>query len=439
MEKNPTARHLTLEERELIAASLTEDMNFKEIATLLSRHPSTIAREVMRHKHAVKKRVNFNGVLNHTCQWIKDCSIKHLCSSCKSPKYCKHCIQRDCTSLCCTYKEVICPKVSNPPYVCNACNRKSSCSFEKFYYRASAAHKAYLCTLKEAREGINLEPWELGELDDLVSPLILRGQSIAHIYANHAQEMPCSKRTLYEYISQGLLSVTDLDLRRKVRYKKRKKTSKTPCNYRYREGRTYEDFVRFTGDYPDVNIAEMDTVEGKKGEDKVLLTLYLRFFHFMLAFLIDNQDMEHVLLQFHWLECILGIDLFRELFPVIVTDNGPEFKDPIALETPLDAPDNYQRTHIFYCDPGKSYQKGGIEKNHELIRYVIPKGTSLEPFSQDDITLLINNINSYSRNERAPFTPFNLMQHAYPEFIKKLGLKRIPPDEILLTPMLLKR
>ena len=293
--------------------------------------------------------------------------------------------------------------------------------------------------MKEAREGINLEPWELGELDDLVSPLILRGQSIAHIYANHAQEMPCSKRTLYEYISQGLLSVTDLDLRRKVRYKKRKKTSKTPCNYRYREGRTYEDFVRFTGDYPDVNIAEMDTVEGKKGEDKVLLTLYLRYFHFMLAFLIDNQDMEHVLLQFHWLECILGIDLFRELFPVIVTDNGPEFKDPIALETPLDAPDNYQRTHIFYCDPGKSYQKGGIEKNHELIRYVIPKGTSLEPFSQDDITLLINNINSYSRNEQAPFTPFNLMQHAYPEFIKKLGLKRIPPDEILLTPMLLKR
>lgn len=334
---------------------------------------------------------------------------------------------------------MICLIVAKPPYVCNACNRKRSCSFEKFYYRASAAHKSYLTSLKESRQGISLEPWELADLDALVSPLILQGQSIAHIYASHAHEIPCSIRTLYEYITQRLLSVTDLDLRRKVRYKKRRKSSRTPCNYRYRQGRSYEDFLLFTGQNPDVNIAEMDTVEGKKGEDKVLLTIYLRSFRFMLAFLMDNQDMEHSLRQFHWLEDILGLDLFRELLPVILTDNGSEFKDPISLEKPLDSHDGLKRTKIFYCDPGKAYQKGGIEKNHELIRYVIPKGTSLEPFTQQDITLLINHINSYSRNERAPFTPFDLMNAAYPELITKLGLKKIHPDDVLLSPMLFKR
>ena len=164
------------------------------------------------------------------------------------------------------------------------------------------------------------------------------------------------------------------------------------------------------GKNPDANVAEMDTVEGRKGDEKVLLTIYLRPFRFMLAFLMDNQDMENVLRHFHWLEDILGLDLFRDLFPVILTDNGPEFKDPLSLEEPLDTYDGLKRTRIFYCDPGKAYQKGGIEKNHELIRYVIPKGTSFESLAQEDIDLLINHINSYSRNERAPFTPFDLME-----------------------------
>lgn len=439
MSKNISARRLTLEEREIIAQSLSEGMNFKDIAALVSRSPSTIAREVSRHKESVKKRQGHRFGLNHVCRHIQHCSVKHLCSSCTSIKYCKNCIQRDCTTRCKKYMEVICPVVTKPPYICNSCNRKSSCQFEKFYYRAPSAHRAYITGLKESRQGINLDPWELDELDKLVSPLIRQGQSIAHIYASHAQEIPCSIRTLYEYITQRLFSVTDLDLRRKVKYRKRRKSSNTPCNYRYRQERTYEDFVRFTGENPDAAISEMDTVEGRKGDEKVLLTMYLRSFRFMLAFLMDNQDMENVLRHFHWLEDVMGLDLFRDLFAVILTDNGKEFKDPVSLEEPLDSDDGLPRTRIFYCDPGKAYQKGGIEKNHELIRYVIPKGTSLESYTQKDIDLVINHINSYSRNERAPFTPFGLMEKAYPDLIKKLGLKKISPDDILLSPRLLKR
>lgn len=439
MSKNHVAKHITLEEREIIAQSLSDGMSFKGIADLISRHPSTIAREVGRHKESVKKRLGYTERINKTCLHIQECSVKRLCKTCNQIKYCKYCLFRDCTKVCKKYNPDICLRVSKPPYVCNACNRKKSCQFEKFYYRAPSAHRAYLASLTETRQGINLEPWELGELDDLVSPLILKGHSIAHIYASHAHSIPCSQRTLYEYIDQGLLSVANLDLRRKVRYKKRKKVANTPCNYRYRQGRTYEDFILHTGMNPDANIAEMDTVEGKKGEGKVLLTIYLRYFRFMMIFILDNQDMENVLRQFHWLENILGLDLFREVFPVILTDNGSEFKDPVALEAPLESCDEFERTKIFYCDPGKAYQKGGIEKNHEFIRYVIPKGTSLENLTSGDAMMLANHINSYTRNERAPFTPFDLLEKAYPDFIQKLGFKRILPDDILLNPTLLKK
>ncbi|HZK60677.1 MAG TPA: hypothetical protein VFC41_01285 [Anaerovoracaceae bacterium] len=60
---------------------------------------------------------------------------------------------------------------------------------------------------------------------------------------------------------------------------------------------------------------------------------------------------------------------------------------------------------------------------------MIPKGTSLEGYTQEDIALLMDHINSYSRNQRAFFTPFDLVEKAYPDLIQKLGLKRINPDD----------
>ncbi|MBB6630794.1 hypothetical protein H7D64_04675 [Clostridium algidicarnis] len=44
-----------------------------------------------------------------------------------------------------------------------------------------------------------------------------------------------------------------------------------------------------------------------------------------------------------------------------------------------------------------SYQKPHVEKNHEYIRYVIPKGISFNNRTQEDITLMINHINSTAR------------------------------------------
>jgi len=63
-------------------------------------------------------------------------------------------------------------------------------------------------------------------LDQLISPLLKKGQSIAHIYANHAAEIPCCRKTIYNYIDRGLFQARNVDMRWRVRYKaRRKKTS----------------------------------------------------------------------------------------------------------------------------------------------------------------------------------------------------------------------
>lgn len=56
-----------------------------------------------------------------------------------------------------------------------------------------------------------------------------------------------------------------------------------------------------------------------------------------------------------------------------------------------------QRTKLFYCYPMASYQKTHVEKNHEYIRYIIPKGKSFDNRTQKDITLMMNHINSTAK------------------------------------------
>ena len=83
--------------------------------------------------------------------------------------------------------------------------------------------------------------------------------------------------------------------------------------------------------------------------------------------------------------------LFRRIFAIILTDNGSEFKHTRELET---AEVCKKRTKVFYCEPQASRQKPQIEKNREFIRYVLPKGKTPNPYTQEDITALMNNINS---------------------------------------------
>lgn len=133
----------------------------------------------------------------------------------------------------------------------------------------------------------------------------------------------------------------------------------------------------------------------------------------------------------------LGLQAFRELFPVILTDNGVEFQSPERLEHDAGA---QKRTSIYYCNPNSSWQKGMLEKNHEYIRYVIPKGQSLDRYSQAGAVTLMNHINSEARDSLNGSTPFKLSLLLLNNKLHQLlRLVEIPPDEVTLHPSLLKK
>ena len=334
------------------------------------------------------------------------------------------------------YEEDICPMLTGAPYVCNGCEFKVKCRKIKYYYYPKFANDEYKENLRESREGISLTKEEVYELDKLITPLIKdKKQSIAHVYANHPDELYFSRVTMYNYVDLGVFSFRNIDLPRKVKYKKRKENEKQRIRREtaIRKGRTYEDFKEYIGNHSESSIVEMDTVEGIKG-GKVFLTLLFRESKFMLIYLMENKTMECVEQKFKEIKEILGKELYSKIFEVVLTDNGSEFFNPLSIEKY----DEEIVSHVFYCDPGASWQKGAIEKNHEYIRYVLPKGSSFDKLGQEDLNLLMSNINSTSRDALNGNTPFKAVQLKLKKrLLKKLGVVEVKPDDVCLSPSLL--
>lgn len=426
--------HLTLNDRCTISQMLSNGHSFKQIALALDKSPSSISREV--RNHLIFQKTGGHGRPFNACLHRKDCAVRHLCSSCAFPrrKFCCFCVK--CNSYCPDFEEEKCPRLLLPPYVCNGCPDKNKCTLRKQVYQADEADKEYREILSESRTGISYTEEELRHLDSIVSPLILRGQSINHICANNRDSIMVSESTLYRLVQYNLFQAGNIDLPRKVKYSPRKKKKNFKVDKACRVGRTYSDYLEYCELHPDLPIIQMDSVEGTKG-GKVLLTIHFVKAELMLAFLRDANDSQSVLDIFERLYLELRPDIFMELMPVILTDNGSEFSNPKGLE--YDRQGNL-RTKIFYCDASAPEQKGSIERNHELIRYVLLKGTSFDQLTQMDITLLMDHINSYSRESLGNKCPYDMFEFLYGEkILQALGCHKIAPNEVNLMPSLLKK
>ena len=156
----------------------------------------------------------------------------------------------------------------------------------------------------------------------------------------------------------------------------------------------------------------------------------------MALFLLNRCTKGAVRLIFDRLEKRMGTYEFLSVFEYILTDRGSEFGDPVALETGLD---EIQRTSIYYCDPMRSGQKGGLEQAHTMLRMVLPKGTSFEFLTQWDVNLIVNHINSTPRESLNGSTPYDAaLETLGKETLNAFQLKRIDPDLVNLTPKLIR-
>ncbi len=413
---------LTYEERQNIEDLLNNGKKITYISKKLNRSHSTIIREIERNK-IYSKPSSWNNY-HARCKNFSICNRldKYMCDEKKE------CFVRN-----------TCDRLNKSPHVCNGCKSRSGCRKERFTYYAKDANNLYKESISDCKKGVDLTQEDVFNINNLITPLIMKGQTVNHVYINHPDILNFSKTSFYNYVSLGLFEFKPSNLPRMVKYKKRKKIKRRSRKEReILNGRTYSDFVNFIFNNPDAEITEMDTVEGLKSDSKCLLTIFFRKSNFMLIFLLESQTSDEVTKVFDYLQKTLPQNVYKKLFQVILTDNGHEFFDVINIE--CNHTTGERITNVFYCDPSASYQKGGIEKNHEFIRYVLPKKTSFKDLTQDDCNILMNNINSLCRESLNNNCPYKAMLFMCDEdILHLLNCFYIEPDQVQLNKKLLKK
>ena len=380
-------KHLTLSDRNDIQLGLERGETFKAIGQLILKDPTTVSKEVKRNKQI-----------------------------------------RDSTS-----NNLPCPLLDKAPFVCNGCpKRRQNCGYQKVFYLAKQAQKQYEQTLVEAREGTPLNSQTFWDIDKVISDGVKKGQHIYHILKTH--NLDVSSSTVYRHIRKGYLSIAPIALARAVKFKERRKSKLPSIPKEAKKGRSYEDFQNYLSLNQLNYWLEMDTVMGRIG-GKVLLTFNLSFCNFIFARIMDNNTALEVTKHLYDIKNTLhqADKDFFQLFPVILTDNGGEFARVDDIEM-----DVRGESKLFFCDPNRSDQKGRIEKNHTLIRDILPKGTSFDNLTQEDINLVCSHVNSVKRAALNGKSAYELFAFTYGEEIPKLlGISKIPAEDVCQSSKLL--
>ena len=429
--------HLTLADRSEIENGLRSNRGFSAIARTLKKARSTVMREILSHRIPSDKGAK--GRVTNRCINRCKCDRKYLCAQCVHPMSrmkCSSCSK--CNSVCHEFVELSCPRLDKSPYVCNGCGKEGTCVLHKWFYIASDAQKAYERTLSSCRQGAAITEEERRQLTSLLAGGMRKGQSLHHIVSAHPDSFAVCERTLYDYIHSGILQpLGPLDLPDAPKMKpRRKKGVPHKVKPRCAEGRGREEFLKFMRDNPEAQVVEMDSVFGVRG-GKLLLTLQFDACAAMLAFLRDANTSQSVIDIFDGLERLLGLEVFRSVFPVLLTDNGTEFSNPGAIERSVDG--ESVRTRVFYCDPYAAWQKPNVENNHRNLRRILPKGESMDFLTQEKVNLALSHMNSVIRASLGNVTAARRFAQCYGEdVLEKLGIGEIAPDQVRMTPELVR-
>lgn len=411
-------KRLTVDDRINLQACIAKNLSWKETSKILKKNRSTIYREL-------KKYFTIHDG-------------RHSCIHCVKYDCCKelgiavhHGINYDC------FESAFCSKLNSFPFVCNSCENKKKCNREKRYYDCINAENRSRGNRVGTRKHKRIPKYDIETINEIVSPLIFKGQSIHHIYeTNPILKTICCERTIRRLIYDRYLEAKAHDLVRYSRFSHKTKRlvhdDRSLKNIERLFKRTYTDLQKYLKNHPDTRVVQFDSVIGKREDKYAILTITFPKERFQFGLRILKSDPDSVYGKLHDLFSKLGYRKTKAIFPILLADNGIEFSTFHNLEK-FDI-------KVYFTNPYRSTDKAECERNHEFIRYIIPKGKTLDNLTQEDISLMFSNINSYIRESNQNKTPFELVKERFgSEFLELIGIKHVEPNDVVLKPKLLKK
>ena len=395
---------LTRHERNVIERMLDRNRSAREIAAELGRSPSTVTREVAAHRYVTAPRSRYGE---------------------PAPE--------DLSGAC--------PRLAAWPRCCNGCSHRRGygCSRRpRVFYSARRAQEAADAELSSSRSGIDeTEEGAAAKLAAIRGGLA-RGLSPQQIAATTPG---LSASTVYRWVDAGYDGMTNMELRRKVGYRPRKRAAGRAAT-RHSARRSYAAFLAL-GEDACAAAWEMDTVEGAREDSACLLTLLHRPSRLQLALPLEEKTAGCVADALEGVRAVLGADGTRRVFRAVLTDNGAEFSDEGAIAALIG--EGPGETRLFYCDPRRSDQKGACERNHVEIRKLLPKGSGLrfDRLAPADLALAMSHVNSEPRGALGFATPERAFRAMLGEdaaaLLDAYGVGDVPLGDLDLTPGLIER
>ncbi len=404
--KGPSERsyaRLTRHERQTIERMLDRGRGCREIAREIGRAPSTVASEVERHRFVTSPRAHYGEPAPEAAALA-----------------------------------AACPRLGSWPRCRDGCGHRRAygCSRRpRVFYSARMAQRAADEELRGSRRGIDETELSVASKLDAIRGGLRRGLSPEQIAATRP-DLGLSASTIYRWVDAGYAEMTNMELRRKVGYRPRRRSAPRRAE-RHSARRSHEGFMRLPEDER-AGAWEMDTVEGSAADSARLLTLYHRPTSFQLAIPVADGTCGAVLAGLGLVREALGADGVRRVFRLVLTDNGSEFADEAAIAALLGEAEG--ETRLFYCEGRRADQKGGCEKNHVELRKLLPKGRGLrlDRLSRADAALVMSQVDSEPRGKLAWRTPSEMLLAAFGDDARALldafGVEMLGPSELDLTP-----
>ena len=209
-----------------------------------------------------------------------------------------------------------------------------------------------------------------------------------------------STKTLYNEIWADNLALGPLDLPEALKRKKHRNSSEK----RKKEYRTsIDERPEIAASRLEVGHWEGDTVVGKRnGKEAVILTLLEKKTQHYLAIRIPGKTSEAVNAAMQKLCEDFGESFFSRIFKTITVDNGPEFADFAKTER--------FGTKFYFAHPYTSWERAQNERENGMLRQYIPKGVSIENFSEEEILWAADALNSLPRRNLGYCTPEELFE-----------------------------
>ncbi|MCM1244833.1 MAG: helix-turn-helix domain-containing protein [Roseburia sp.] len=267
-------KHLTLEDRIYIEKALSHGESFKNIACFLCKDPTTISKEVKKHRLSDWYHKG-TFIMPEISAYTDTIAARPMHATRSSSAASNALPSRPATRPAGISSGNGAAGWIKAPYVCNGCDKAvHKCTIaHKYVYNARFADRKYREFLSDCRSGISMTKKELLEKDRLVSHLIYQGQSPYQIVTNHP-ELDMSVRSLYTYIDKRLFTSMNVDLKRKPKFRPRKCHKTQITDREVFSGRRYSDFLMIDPDRIS-RAAKMDTVHSSMDSKRVLLTFYL--------------------------------------------------------------------------------------------------------------------------------------------------------------------